>query len=814
MSMGLLRITMAAALACLPATTSAEPTEAERLFALKVFPTFQAKCLACHGDKKKLKGDFDMRSREALLRGGESEEPSIVPGKPEESLLVEAIRWQDLEMPPKENDRLDEKQIAAIEEWIRAGAPWPDDETRELVIQSERAVAENDDGVLWRTSGGLGDDWTYRRYKKEDLWSFRPLEQPELPTEDKNPIDAFLDAKREAAGFGPAPMADPLTLVRRAHFDLLGLPPSPAEIETFQTAWAADPEKAWEQLIDRLLASPHYGERQAQHWLDVVRYADTGGYSNDFERSNTWRYRDYVIRSFNADKPYDQFVVEQVAGDELADESVLKRSKEGPVAREKAMRSGNYTEEEVEWLVASTFLRLGAWDNAMTKAPEARQIYLDDVVNAVGQSFLSTTLRCVKCHDHKFDPIPTSDYYRIYAAFAATQIAERPARFLEIENRAGFDEGRTEVEHLLAFAVDRKKEIKNKQETAARKWFDERGLEYLTENERKDLPDEQKPPRHVGLNHVEQGRLKVREQDEWIWKRRLDRYRPMVQSVYNGSDVSFTWNNARKLRLPKNLDRGALPTSAVLLGGALTARGPAVTPGVLSAVGLGISESKSDRYALTNAKYGRRLGLARWIAHPQNGLATRSIVNRLFQQHFVHAIARNPNNFGATGAKPTHPELLDWLTSDFVANGWKIKRVHRLIMRSRAYRQATTHPELEMLREKDPENKLLAVHTPRRLTAEELRDTFLAVTGELVRTRGGVPIRPEINLEVALQPRMIQFSIAPAYQPSPTRAERNRRTITPIEFGGSPTPSSSSSVNPTRTTRAKGVTPRPSRRRP
>ena len=327
-------------------------------------------------------------------------------------------------MPPKENDRLTALQIEWVRQWIEADAPWPDAETQQRYKQAEWSVAENADGLIVSTSGGLSDEWTYRRYQRDDIWAFQPIVKPDVPAFADHPIDAFIRQKLEDAQFQPAPRAEPLTLLRRATYDLTGLPPTPTEIAQFLSHWEQDREHAWTKLIDRLLASPHYGERWGQHWLDVVRYADTGGYSNDYERSNAWRYRDYVIRAFNTDKPYNQFVLEQLAGDELADNSVRSRFNGNENAVRKARLDGDYNEQESEWLVATGFLRMGPWDNAMVKQPEARQIFLDDLVNSVGQSFLSTAMRCCKCHDHKFDPLPTRDYYRFYAAFAGTQMAE------------------------------------------------------------------------------------------------------------------------------------------------------------------------------------------------------------------------------------------------------------------------------------------------------------------------------------------------------------------------------------------------------
>ncbi len=730
----------------LPALVSA--ADVDRLFAREIKPLLAAKCFACHGQNPALLlGEFDLTNREGLLRGGKSGRAALAPGNASASPIYLAVTWANakLQMPPKENDRLTTEQIESLRDWINAGAPWPDDAT----IARYQATPSTPDSVQVETSGGLADDWTNRSYDPEDLWGFQPVIATKIPGSNAlHPIDAFHRAKLEAAEVKPANRADKLTLARRATYDLTGLPPSPEEAEMFLEDNSLS---AWQSLIDRLLASPAYGEQWGRHWLDVARYADTAGNSNDYERSNAWRYRDYVIRSFNDDKPYDRFVIEQLAGDELEPDNP-------------------------EMLVATGFLRMGPWGSAMLPKKIARQAYLDDVVHSVGQTFLSTPLRCAKCHDHKFDPIPTRDYYRFYAAFAGTQIAERPAAFLERENLARFDSGRQHVETLKNFASERKKMLDDLEESAARRWFNEHGKPYVAKPARNKLPDDEKPQRHYGMTHVDEGRQKVRMQDEWIWTRRLERYEPLAQSVFNGPD--YIPSNGRKLRVPEKIDPEWNPQSAILDGGSVHAPTEAVTPGVLSAIHLpAAAEPTSDPYELSTAINGRRLELARWITDPRNPLTTRSIVNRVWSYHFGRGLAANPNNFGKTGAKPTHPELLDWLAADFVANGWSIKRLHRLIMTSELYQQSSEHPAIETIREKDPDNHLLAYHEPRRLTAEEIRDSMLAISGELNPEVGGVPAMPEINIEVALQPRMIQFSIAPAHQPSATPVERNRRSI-------------------------------------
>ena len=744
-------------------------TEGDKIFSLKIKPLLESKCFACHSQKEgKVKGDLDLTSLENILIGGETSDRVLIPGDPSGSLLLSAVKWldPDYEMPPKENDRLSNRQVNWVQQWIALGAPWPDLAIQKKYWDEERAKIITEEGEIVDTSGGLSDEWTYRRYKPEDLWAFKPISKLNPPA-SHHPIDWFIHESLNQAKFKPAKEADFRTLIKRAYFDLHGLPPTPYEIFLFRKKWDKDPDHAWESLIDELLISPHFGERTAQHWLDVARYADTAGLSNDYERSNMWRYRDYVVRSFNNDKAYNQFIIEQIAGDELWEKQEEQ-------------------DKDPELLIASSFLRMGAWDPAMVLKPQARQLYLDDVVNAVGQTFLSTTMRCFKCHDHKFDPLPTKDYYRMYSVFSATQLAERETPFLQEENKNGLQSGKKFTEQMRAFAKNKYHDLLDKQESAAKKWFKEQGKKYLNEEKRRSLPDEEKPPRYVGLTPAETGRMKVRKQDDWIWSRRLERYQPLTQSVYNGPVPKIL--NSRKMRIPQEVPNSPIPQSKILMGGAIEAPDAVVTPGVLSALGLATSDNENDLYALTEERNGRRLGLAQWIAHPKNQLTARSIVNRVWQRHFGKPLAGNPNNFGAKGKKPTHPKLLDWLAKDYVENGWKFKRLHKLIMTSKAYRMSTHHPEMKRLQNTDPDNHLLAYREPRRLSAEELRDSMLVSTGELNREIGGLPIMPEINMEVALQPRMIQFSIAPAYQPSQSPKERNRRTLYAYRVRGQPDP--------------------------
>jgi hypothetical protein len=762
--------------------------EPKIVFATEILPLLQSRCFGCHGEGDEIQGGLNMTSLQGLCVGGESGEAAIVPGDPMQGSLVAAVRWDGLEMPPKESERLSSEQIELIRKWILAGAPWPSAAEREKILVAEQEQSAGSGLVQVATSGGTTTEWTTRRYRQEDIWAFQPLKQPSelVPAglETGSEIDYFINRRLSEAEVTPNPSASPQDLIRRVSYGLTGLPPKPAEVDAFVAASYQDPEVAYRELVDRLLASPRYGEHWARHWLDVTRYADTGGMSNDYERSNMWRYRDYVIRSFNRDKPYDQFVREQIAGDELAEQSARARfvddgldGKQVEAALRALEKSGDYTEEEAEWLVATGFLRMGPWDNAMVEPEEARQMYIDDLVNITGQTFLSQTLRCCKCHDHKFDPIPTRDYYRLYSAFSTTFPAERPVRFMSREPQERFDSGRQFVGQMLTFAREQKQKLVDKQEAAARAWYEEHDLPYKAENDRKEDPDEMKPPRHVGLTVEDKGRLKVREQDEWIWERRLERYQPLAQSVFSSATIPVKFTGAKKLRIFRNPpSKGKSIEARILAGGALGAPGDIVRPGVLSAVSHAVHAVEEDPYLIPDHHAGRRTILARWIASPSNPLTTRSIVNRVWQFHFGAGLAANPNNFGGKGGKPTHPDLLDYLAGKFVEQGWSLKALHREILLSAAYRRSAEAVG-QSVTEVDPDNHLLAKFGRRRLTAEEIRDSLLQITGELVHGDGGVPVFPEINMEVALQPRMIQFSLAPAYQPSATPEERNRRSI-------------------------------------
>jgi len=607
-------------------------------------------CLGCHGNGQALSG-LDLRSREVMLRGG-ARGPSVVPGNAAASLLWKALQADGVpQMPP--GTKPTASLIAAMKTWIDAGARWTE-----------------------------ASETNWGNYKPEDLWAFQPLRRG-----SKRGIDDFI---QEAA-----PAADRRTLIRRATIDLTGLPPTADEVDAFVRDKSAD---AYTKLVERLLASPRYGERWGRHWLDVVRYADSSGYSNDFERPNAWRYRDYVIRSFNNDKPYDRFIREQIAGDEL------------------------YPGDTEAW-IATGFLRAGPWEHTgMSVEAVTRQMFLDDVTHATASTFLGLTLGCARCHDHKFDPIPTKDYYRMQAVFSTTEFARPNLAFLPQENTADLPVGLARMQEVERRAKANLSKFDGKQNTLAPDQYEE---------------------------------FKLYQKHVQLYKESADRYQPKAFVVSSGPLDGAT-DGGSNLRYPKR-DAYKPAEVHILPGGNIQSPAGAVQPGLLTLVAR-YSELKED--AVPVAVEGRRSTLANWIANPKNPLTARVMVNRIWQYHFGRGLAADTSNFGKMGAKPTHPELLDHLAVYFMEHGWSVKAMHRLIMHSAAYQRVS--------------GKL---YRPHRMEAEVLRDSILAVAGELSLEAGGPGTFPQINEDVARQPRHAMGSVQPAYHASPEKRLRNRRTI-------------------------------------
>ncbi|MCA9265409.1 MAG: DUF1553 domain-containing protein, partial [Planctomycetales bacterium] len=563
---------------------------------------------------------------------------------------------------------------------------------------------------------------------------------------------------------------------------------------------------AFADVVNRLLDSPHYGEQWGRHWLDVVRYADSSGFANDFERGPAWRYRDYVVRSLNGDKPYDRFVHEQLAGDELDPTNP----------------------EDPEMLLALGFLRMGPWELTGMEVPKiARQRFLDDVTDAVGQVFLGHMLQCARCHDHKFDPVPTRDYYALQAFFATTQFATRDAPFLSEENCDGFDE----QQYLYMRQKRHQAELERLDEVptveAARQWYRDNGVDATAfehvvadlqthARELASTPPAKTPvtgladvrrelikrkvasplifPNKVGFTPEDFGHERIARKGLQRLQWQFDRYQPLAFSVYSGHTPKHTAVLA-PLEMPADPLSGDLEETAVLAGGDPFRPVEVVTPTVLSARALNAmtpadqpatcdGDDNSSASPWPQGVSGRRTALAHWITDKNNPLTARVMVNRIWQWHFGQAIAGTPNNFGSTGKKPTHPQLLDLLAREFMNRGWSIKEMHRQIMATRAYRRSTEHLRPDQLDEGDPTGTSYAVFLPRRLSAEELRDSMLALSGELNRQVGGIPARPEINMEAALQPRMVMGTFAESWQPSAQPAARHRRSIYALKLRG------------------------------
>jgi mono/diheme cytochrome c family protein len=647
------------------------PTEAAKFFETQVRPILSANCVSCHGGEKTRSG-LKLTSRESLLKGGDHG-PAVSSDKPEESLLLRAIGYTDdeLKMPPK--GKLTQAQIDTLTRWVKMGAPW-----------SEGAT------VAKRHGPPPVDE------QARSFWSFRPVARPKVPEVKnaswvKTPIDAFVLAKLEAAGLAPAPPVGKTSLLRRLTYDLTGLPPTPEEVDAFL---ADSSPNAYEKVVDRLLASPHYGEHWARHWLDLVRYAETNGYEFDAVKPNAWRFRDYVIKSFNDDKPYDRFVKEQLAGDELE-----------PVT--------------TDGIVATGYYRLAPVDSGAPDRLQAMYDGLDDIVATTGQVFLGLTVNCARCHDHKIDPFPTADYYRLLAFFHNISSRSSQRRItLEVDQ----DVQKESVAQYQQQVNDLKKAIKE---------FEDALLPHLTGGE---IDDFKNPDYRVDIarKHVPEH---VPQQDFQYYS---DRVRQLAQlERRQPAALAQALCVAENGRTP--------PETFVLVRGSPRSKGDKVEPGFPSVLTNKAPEIPAP--ASGAATTGRRKVLADWIASPENPLTARVMVNRVWQHHFGRGIVRSSSDFGYRGTPPTHPELLDWLAGELVERGWRLKALHKLILTSNAYRMSS-RPDAAALT-KDPENDLFWRFDLRRLSAEEVRDSILAVSGNLNKSKmGGPSIFPRISAEV------------------------------------------------------------------
>jgi mono/diheme cytochrome c family protein len=666
----------------------AAPDERDHeFFRKKIQPIFTEHCYKCHSHGDKIKGGLVVDSLSGVLTGGDTG-PAVVPGKPEESLLIKAVAYEDddLQMPPK-GKKLSEEQIALLTDWVKRGAPWPEEPGKKAA----------------RPKGRITDE-------DRQWWAFQPVARVQPPTVEDggwsaNEIDRFVFQKLQSNGLKPAPPAAPEQIVRRLYFDLIGLPPRSEEVSSFVLDHKNAPIPAAkravvEKLVDELLASPRYGEQWARHWLDLVRYAESDGYRIDDYRPHAWRYRDYVIRSLNADKPYDRFVQEQIAGDEIAP-------------------------GDVEARIATGYLRHWIYEYNNRDVVLQWSNILNDITDTTADVFLGTGLQCARCHDHKFDPILQKDYFR-FQAFFAPLLPRDDLKLATAEMEAEYREKLRSWEEKTA---ELRREIdaleaphKEKAAADAIAKFPPETQALIRKPAAERTPyEEQLVQLALRQVYYEYDRLlnKMKGPDKdklvGLYKQlsAFDNEKPEPPApAFAATDVG---TKAPPVFIPKKQQLGE------------------IEPGVLTILD---EKPLPVSLSLPNST-GRRAALAQWMTNPENPLTPRVIVNRIWQYHFGRGLAVNASDFGKLGEPPSHPELLDWLARRFISDGWSLKKLHRLIVLSATYQQSVASPLAEIARIKDPENRLLWRGGTRRLDAEQIRDAILAVTGELDLSAGG-----------------------------------------------------------------------------
>jgi hypothetical protein len=694
-------------------------------------------CMSCHGDLQI--SDFDMRTRDTLLKGGKRG-PAVVPGKAEESrLYLAASHTGDLAMPPKKPP-LPPEDLEILRKWINEGVPW----TATVAAHAQRP--------------------------QPSWWSFRIPQRPEIPKVKnaswvRNPIDAFILASVEVKGLTHAPAADKRTLIRRAYFDLIGLPPTPKEVESFLNDSSSD---AYEKLIEKLLASAQYGERWGRHWLDVVRYADSAGYEPDNYLPNAWRYRDYVIKSLNEDKPYDRFLQEQIAGDELwSDDLALHGSH--AIALEKL--------EHLEGRVGTGFYTIGP--EILESNLDAKLLLnerLTDWADTTGAAFLGLTFGCARCHNHKFDPISQRDYYGFQAIFAGSDpvgIPVVPVTAILVRNQSyptvlALDEAR------IAFRLFEDKimqrVIKDKKQVFSRAVV-----------EAYEIPKEKRTPAQEELAQplieaIQSIKLEdhLTSEEQLQHKKLLEQLGKAVLAVpekEGGHDTKFDGlYDVPTASVLSDHETNSIPDIYILERGDLGRPKEKVHPDIPTALSDGsvdFEESFSGPYVPR-----RREKLALWLSRPDHPLTGRVMVNRIWQWHFGRGIVGTPNDFGRQGQAPTNPELLDWLATEFVARGWSLKSMHRLIMLSNTYQMSSQYSDGNNMRV-DPDNHYLWRMNRRRLEGEALWDAMHAVAGTLNLKMGGRPVA----LPLAEDELTALGSNKMAWPVAADPAEHNRRGV-------------------------------------
>jgi Protein of unknown function (DUF1549)/Protein of unknown function (DUF1553)/Planctomycete cytochrome C len=658
-----------AAAAVVSAQTPPRHDAAVEFFEKKVRPLLVGNCYTCHSADTNSKGGLRVDDRNGLLQGGNSG-PAVVPGKPEESLLLQAVRHDEgvPKMPPKKH--LSAEQVADLTTWIKDGAAWP-------AVEAAAVLAVGKPNAKYESL-------------RKTHWAWQPLSRGPVPRVHDEPwplndIDRFILSRLEQEGLGPVRDADRLTLIRRVAFDLTGLPPTPEEIDAF----VADPSPiAFERVVDHLLASPAYGQQWGRHWLDVARYGDSTGSSRNLPLPHAWRYRDYVVDAFNRDKPYDRFIREQVAGDLL------------PAVSEP---------ERAEQLVATGFLALGVKDVNQRFKVRFIMDNVDEQIDTVSRAVLGLTASCARCHDHKFDPIPTADYYALAGIFRSTDLC---AGLRNKMGGGGLDYYDTKMLIKVGPDVPPDAATSEKVEKARKALAEARAeFEKLVDNPAGDVPGpDGRPKRAIARQKM------VRSENQLLL---------LTDPSANGGKVVLGVRDA-----------AIVSDTEIRIRGEAEKLGPIVPRGFLGVL-------KVSDVPAVNRQQSGRLELARWLTSAENPLTPRVMVNRVWRHLFGQGLVTTVDNFGAMGDRPSHPALLDYLAAEFVCDGWSVKALVRKVVLSRAYRLSSEASDRNIT--VDPANRLVWRHAPRRLVAEEIRDASLAAAGDLDRNR------PETSLARGLR---------------------------------------------------------------
>jgi len=684
-------------------------------FTNDVAPILSKNCAQCHAQSPGM-GNLDLRSREAALKGG-THGAAIVPGDAANSRLYQQLTGAQKPQMPL-GGHLTDQELSVIKNWIDSGAAW--DSAASLTT----AAAPS-------TEHKFTDQ--QRRY-----WAFQPVAKPAVPVVKEsvlvhNSIDSFVIAKLESKQLNPNPRADKITLLRRASLDLIGLPPTPEEAQAFLADNSPD---AFAKVVDRLLASPQYGERWGRHWLDLARYADSAGFKADEMRPNVWRYRDYVIQAFNEDKPYDRFIKEQIAGDELYPND--------PNAR-----------------IATGFDRLWPDESNLANPIIMRQEILNDITDTVGSVFMGMTYGCAKCHDHKFDPILQKDYYKLQAFFANIRNDDH-ASLLTGEQDAAYRKQQAEWESQTRDIRARMEELLVPARIAKTK--DAIGMFPKEAQDAIFLPADQRSPMQWQMVYRSASRLPTdKEVAKSLKGEAKDQYAALSTELAKFDSIKPAMPPVAEVMM--DADREA-PPMHILSKGVYDAPLDEVQPGFLSI--LDPNPAKIVPPAGLNSS-GRRSALANWLTDPKNPLTARVMVNRIWQEHFGTGIVGTSSDFGIMGERPSDPELLDHLATVFVENGWSIKKLHRLIMLSNTYQQSSANQEEAA--KVDPENRLLWRYSRHRLEGEVIRDSMLYTAGELNTKMGGRGIFPRIPEGVSNGSKYL------AWQPETDASEANRRSV-------------------------------------